>query len=243
VTRRIALLNPNATAAMTDKAAACARRVVGDGTEIVAVTNRSGPPSIESHYDEAMAVPGLLGAIAESERDGVDGYVIACFGDPGLDAARELARGPVLGIAEAGMHAATMVGRSFSIVTTLARTIGQAEHLVARYGYTAMCHSIYACEVPVLELDEPSSEARKLVVELCRRAVEVDQADSVLLGCAGMADFCDEVGEQVGVPVIDGVTAAVTFVDALLRLGLQTSTRSEYASPLPAALHRPGFSL
>jgi allantoin racemase len=241
--RRIAVINPNTTASMTDKAAGCARAVVDRSTEIVAVTNRTGPPSIESHYDEAMAVPGLLTEIARCEEQGVDGYVIACFGDPGLDAARELARGPVLGIAEAGMHAATMVGRSFSIVTTLGRTIGQAEHLVARYGYAAMCHSIYACEVPVLDLDQPGSEARKLVIELCRRAVEVDQADSVLLGCAGMADFCEEVGEQVGVPVIDGVTAAVTFVDALLRLGLQTSTRSEYASPIPKELRRPGLSL
>jgi allantoin racemase len=241
--RRIAVVNPNTTAAMTDKVAACARSVVGSSTEILAVTNRSGPPSIESHFDEAMAVPGLLTEVARCEAEGVDGYVIACFGDPGLDAARELARGPVLGIAEAGMHAASMVGRSFSIVTTLARTIGQAEHLVARYGYQAMCHSIYACEVPVLELDEPGSESRKLVVELCRRAVESDQSDSVLLGCAGMADFCDQVSEEVGVPVIDGVTAGVAFVDALLRLGLQTSTRSEYASPIPKELRRPGLSL
>jgi allantoin racemase len=241
--RRIAVLNPNTTVAMTDKAVACARAVVDPSTEIVGVTNQSGPPSIESHYDEAMAVPGLLADIARCESDGIQGYVIACFGDPGLDAARELARGPVLGIAEAGMHAATMVGRSFSIVTTLGRTIGQAEQLVARYGYGAMCHSIYACEVPVLELDQPASEARKLVVELCRRAVEVDQSDSIVLGCAGMADFCTEVADQVGVPVIDGVTAAVTFVEALLRLGLQTSTRSEYASPPAKDLHRPGFSL
>jgi allantoin racemase len=243
VTRRIALVNPNSTVAMTDTIAACVRAVIDPTTEIVAVTNRTGPPSIESHYDEAMAVPGLLAEIARCEEEGADGYVLACFGDPGLDAARELARGPVVGIAEAGMHAATLLGRSFSIVTSLGRTIGQAEELVARYGYAARCHSIYACEVPVLELDQPGSEARKLVVELARRAVEVDQADSVLLGCAGMADFCADMREELGVPVIDGVTAAATFVDALLRLGLQTSTRSEYASPPAKELHRPGFSL
>ena len=241
--RRIALLNPNTTVAMTDKAAACARAVVDRSTEIVAVTNQSGPPSIESHYDEAMAVPGLLADIARCESDGIQGYVIACFGDPGLDAARELARGPVLGIAEAGMHAATMVGRSFSIVTTLGRTIGQAEQLVARYGYGAMCHSIYACEVPVLELDQPASEARKLVVELCRRAVEVDQSDSIVLGCAGMADFCTEVADQVGVPVIDGVTAAATFVEALLGSVCRPAPARSTRARRPRYLHRPGFSL
>jgi len=232
-TRRIALINPNTTAAMTDTIARCARAVLNADTEVLAVTNRSGPPSIESHYDEALAVPGLLSEIAAGERTGVDGYVIACFGDPGLDAAREVAAGPVVGMAEAAFHAATLVGRSFSVVTTLARTIGQAEHLVHSYGFSSRCRSIYACEVPVLELDEPASDARKVVLDYCRRAVEYDEADSVVLGCAGMADFCSELTEQLGVPVIDGVTAAVVLVDGLITLGLRTSTRSEYAPPLP----------
>ena len=202
-------------------------------TEIIAVTNRTGPASIESHYDEALAVPGLLREILAGEAQGVDGYVIGCFGDPGLDAAREVAAGAVVGIAEAGMHLATMLGRSFSIVTTLARTIGQAEQLVHRYGFISQCRSIYACEVPVLELDEPGSEARKLVIDYCRRAVEHDEADSIVLGCAGMADFCHDVSEQVGVPVVDGVTAGVVLIESMIKLGLQTSTRSEYAAPLP----------
>jgi allantoin racemase len=87
----------------------------------------------------------------------------------------------------------------------------------------------------VLELDDPASEARKLVVDHCRRAVEHDEADSIVLGCAGMADFCTDVAEQVGVPVVDGVTAAVLMVESLVKLGLRTSTRSEYAAPLPKA--------
>jgi allantoin racemase len=159
-------------------------------------------------------------------------YVIACFGDPGLDAARELATGPVVGIAEAAMHVASMLGRSFSIVTTVARTIGQAEHLIHRYGFAAKCRSIYACEIPVLELGEPGSEARKLVIDHCRRAVEFDKADSIVLGRAGVADLCADVSEQVGVPVIDGVTAGAVLVQSMIKLGLVTSTRSEYAKPL-----------
>lgn len=231
--RRIAVINPNTTVAMTELMAGCSRLVVDPTTEILAVTNTTGPASIESHYDEALAVPGLLAAVLAAEQTGVDGYVIGCFGDPGLDAAREVAAGPVVGIAEAAMHVATMLGRSFSVVTTLARTMGQAEHLVQRYGYPTRCRSIYACEVPVLELDDPASDARKLVVDCCRRAVEYDEADSIVLGCAGMADFCHDVSEQVGVPVIDGVTAGVLLVESMVKLGLQTSTRSEYALPLP----------
>lgn len=231
--RRIAVVNPNTTQRMTDLALACAQPLVDPGTELVGITGTTGAASIESHVDEALALPGLLRAVAAAESDGVDGYVIACFGDPGLDACRELAAGPVVGIAEAAMHAATMLGRSFSIVTTLARTMGQAEHLVHRYGFADRCRSIYACEVGVLELDDPASEARKLVVDHCRRAVEHDEADSIVLGCAGMADFCTDVSEQVGVPVVDGVTAGVLMVESLVKLGLRTSTRSEYAAPPP----------
>ena len=229
------MLNPNTTAAMTDTMLACARPLVDPGTELVGITNSTGAASIESHLDEALAVPGLLRDVAAAQAAGADGFVIGCFGDPGLDACRELASGPVVGIAEAAMHVATMLGRSFSIVTTLARTMGQAEHLVQRYGYTAHCRSIYACEVAVLELDDPRSEARKLVVDHCRRAVEYDEADSIVLGCAGMAGFCAEVSEQVGVPVVDGVTAGVLLVESMVKLGLRTSTRSEYAAPLPKA--------
>src|SRR3954452_17197230 len=107
---RIRVINPNTTASMTALIGASARAVAGPGTTVEAVTSSMGPASIESHYDEALAVPGLLAAVADGERSGADGYVVACFGDPGLDAAREIAAGPVVGIAEAAMHAATLLG-------------------------------------------------------------------------------------------------------------------------------------
>ena len=146
---RIKIINPNTTWSMTEKIGACARSVARPGPEIVAVSPAMGPVSIESHYDEALAVPGLLQEIAAGEREGVDGYVIACFGDPGLQAARELARGPVVGIAQAAMHVASLVGTRFSVVTTLARTIGQARHLAEAYGMQRFCANVRACEIPV----------------------------------------------------------------------------------------------
>ena len=121
----IKVINPNTTASMTEKIGDCARTVAAVGTIIDAVNPAMGPASIESHYDEALAVPGLLDEIAKGEREGVDGYVIACFGDPGLDAARELAVGPVVAIAEAAMRTATFLGRGFSVVThSAARPVG-----------------------------------------------------------------------------------------------------------------------
>lgn len=232
---RIWLINPNTTRAMTSTIEACARAVAGAGVQVVGVTSDFGPPSIESHYDEAMSVPGLLAAIRRGENAGVDGYVIACFGDPGLDAARELAAGPVIGIAEAAMHTASHLGRGFSVVTTLGRTIGRAEELAERYGMSRFCRGFHACEIPVLDL-ETDPTALKLVTEACREAIEQDGSDAVVLGCAGMADMCAHITEEIGVPVVDGVTAATLTVQSLVTMGLRTSKRGEYAAP-PAKVY------
>lgn len=229
---RIWVINPNTTRAMTSTIEVCARAVAAEGVQVTGVTSEFGPSSIESHYDEAMSVPGLLAAIQRGEAEEVDGYVIACFGDPGLDAARELATGPVIGIAEAAMQTASHLGRGFSIVTTLARTIGRAEELADRYGMSRFCRGYHACEIPVLDL-ETDPMAVKLVTEACREAVERDGSDAVVLGCAGMADMCRHISEEIGVPVVDGVTAATLTVQSLVTMGLRTGKRGEFAAPPP----------
>ena len=226
----IKVVNPNTTWAMTQSIGECARAVVGPGTRIEAVSPSMGPASIESHYDEALSVPGLLEAVIVGEREGADGYVIACFGDPGLQAAREVARGPVIGIAEAAMHAATFVGRGFTVVTTLPRTRGRAWDLAAQYGMRGHCLNVRAVDIGVLEL-ETNPEARKIITEACRAAVDQDGADAVVLGCAGMAELCADIAAEIGVPVIDGVAAATLFVQSLVTLGLTSHSDGEYAAP------------
>ena len=228
---RIKIINPNTTVGMTEIMGQYARRIAAPGTEIVAVSPDFGPPSIEGYYDEALAVPGLLAEIRGGEAEKCDGYVIACFGDPGLHAARELARGPVVGIAEAAMHFASVIAPGFSVVTTLARTCGMAWHLAELYGMKRFCRNVRAVEVPVLDLSDP--KVTSLMIEECRRAVAEDGAEAIVLGCAGMVDLCEIIGREIGVPVVDGVTAAVKFVESLVALGLNTSKRGDYASPLP----------
>jgi len=225
------VINPNTTASMTRQIGRCAESVAAAGTSIVTVNPSMGPASIESHYDEALAVPGILQEIERGELDGVDGYVIACFGDPGLDPARELAGGPVVGIAEAAMHAASFLGRNFTVVTTLSRTAGRALDLAEHYGFGRRCARVRACEVPVLELEDPAGDAFGRIAAECELAVEIDEADVIVLGCAGMADLCRRLSAVLGVPVIDGVAAAVKQVEGLVAMGLSTSTRSEFAPP------------
>ena len=226
---RIKVINPNTNVSMTEKIGAAAVAVASPGTEIVACNPVSGPTAIEGHYDEAMSVVGVLEEISKGEAAGIDGYVIACFGDPGLLAARELAKGPVLGIAEAAMHAASFISTGFSIVTTLERTRVIAQHLVDNYGMTRFCHKVRAIDLPVLSLETP--HAKTAILQECRLALEEDHCGAIVLGCGGMADLATQLSQELGIPVIDGVSAAVKLVEALVGLGLGTSKVGDLAYP------------
>ncbi len=228
---RITLLNPNTSRAMTDKIAVAAREAAAPDVEIVAVPPDVGAAAIESHGDEVRAAASVVDLIEDDLRAvGSDAYVIACFVDPGLDAARELVDVPVVGIAEAAMHLAAIAGRSFGVVTTLTRTLGRARDLVERYGMTRACVRLAGSGIPVLDLEDPTSEAYDTIALLCEEAVAAD-ADVIVLGCAGMTDLCHALSARVGVPVVDGVAAAVGIASAMARAGIGTSKRDEYAPP------------
>lgn len=228
---KIKVINPNTTASMTQKISKAARAVVASGTEIIACNPASGPVSIEGYYDEALSVVGLLEEIKKGEAEGIDGYVIACFGDPGLLAARELTRSPVIGIAEAAMHTASFIATGFSIVTTLSRTRIIAQHLVENYGMSRFCRNIRAIDLPVLEL-EVDSNARKIITKECRQALIEDCSGAIVLGCSGMADLATQISQDIDAPVIDGVSAAVKMVEAIVSLGLGTSKFGDLAFPI-----------
>jgi allantoin racemase len=232
---RIKVINPNTSQSMTALIRAAAQAVAGAGVEIEAVNPRHGPASIEGHYDEALACIGLLDEVRRGELEGVDAYVIACFGDPGLDAARELARGPVIGVAEAAMRSASYLATGFSVVTTLKRTGVIAEHLVDKYGVRRHCRRVRASEIAVLELENPASDAYRTILAECQRALAEDDCGAIVLGCAGMADLCGRLSDELSVPVIDGVAAATVTAEGLVRARLATSKRGDYAPPLPKA--------
>jgi allantoin racemase len=231
----INVINPNTTDSMTSLIAQAAQACAGPNTRIVGRTSSFGPASIEGHYDEALATIGMLKAVAAGDAEGADAHVIACFGDPGLLAAREITAAPVLGIAEAAMRAATFVAIHFSIVTTLSRTKVIAEHLVRNYGMEHACRKVRAVDVAVLDLDKPESNVRGLLLRECRDALDHDGIGAIVLGCAGMADLAHDLSTELGIPVIDGVAAAVRFAEALMGLGLKTSKVGDLAFPIPKA--------
>jgi allantoin racemase len=227
------VINPNTDDAMTALIGEAARGAASPGTRITVSHPDMGPASIESHYDEALAAPGVLVEIDRAQQAGADGFVIACFGDPALLAAREIAVGPVVGIAEGAMHAATLLGRGFSVVTSLQRTAGRAWDLASEYGFRERCLAVRAVEIDVLAIGDPASHAYERLHDESIAARDEDGADAIVLGCAGLADLCRRLTDDIGIPVVDGVAASVALVEGLVRLGLHGSARDEFAPPPP----------
>ncbi|WFR99873.1 aspartate/glutamate racemase family protein [Rhizobium tumorigenes] len=220
---RILVINPNTTASMTDKIGIAARAVASTGTEVVARNPVIGPVSIQGPEDGEAALPGLLYEIERSNVEDFDAVIIACFDDTGLYEARRRTARPVIGIGEAAFHAATLVASRFSVVTTLSVSVPVIEGNVRAYGFSLRCARVRASEVPVLELEREGSDAFRTISLEIATALAKDDADAIVLGCAGMADLARQLSLEHGVPVIDGVAAAVKLAEMLHALGLQTS--------------------
>ena len=227
---RIQVVNPNTTKSMTLKIGAAAKAAASPGVEVSAANPDFGPPSIEGYFDEAFSLPGLIAEIMKAKD--ADAFVIACFDDTGLEAARCATLAPVVGIGEAAFHMASLIADKFSVVTTLSRSIAPIEHNLAKYGLSRRCARVRAADVPVLALEEPGSDARRMIEKEIGRALDEDGAEAIVLGCAGMADLARDLERSVGAPVLDGVACAVALAESLARLGLKTSKRNAYARPL-----------
>ena len=229
---KIFVYNPNSSRAMTDLIARSARMAASAHVQVVAACAASPvPPSIEGHHDEALAVPPMLDALVRAEAQGAQAHVIACFDDPGLGAAREVVAGPVIGIAQAAMQVATTLASRFSIVTTLPRAIPIIEDLGMRYGMGHALRSVRAVDLPVLALEADPDHAAALLRAQIIAARDNDRAEAVVLGCAGMSDMCHALSQDTGMPVIDGVHAAVRLAEALAGGGYRTAKTGAYGWP------------
>jgi allantoin racemase len=226
---KLHIVNPNTTVAFTRKIAHAAGLVAREGTTITAVNPEFGPASIEGYFDEAFSLPGLLDEIAKAPD--ADAFVIACFDDTGLEAARCATTAPVIGIGEAAFHMASLIADTFSVVTTLSRSIAPIQHNLTKYGLASRCARVRASDVPVLDLEDEGSGAREIIAAEIARALDEDGCEAIVLGCAGMADLAASLAQRFGVPVLDGVACAVALAEAAFAVGLTTSKRRTYAPP------------
>lgn len=229
---RIKVINPNTTAEMTENIGRVADRYTTDTTEITAVSPGRGPISIESYYDDYLAVPGLLEEIIE-DSDEYDAFVNACWGDPGLDACREVTDKPVVGIAEGSMYVANMLGANFSVATILPRARDFIEEAVRKTGLEEKCASVRCTDLTVVETEDTRDAAAEALLEASQRAIEEDGAEVICLGCAGMGGLDEPLEAELPVPVIDSVGAGAVLAESLVQLGKTTSKIRTYKPPEP----------
>jgi len=229
---RLLILNPNTSEDFTLSIQKSAEEVKSPGTEVVCLNPSTGPKSIESVYDELLSCAPCLEVLIDRQEE-FDGFIIACYGNhPVITAAREMLNQPVVGIMEASLHLACVAGQHFSVISSGDRAVAMFWEAVRAFGLESRCASIRSTGTPVLALEGPGkADVEALILEQARKAVEEDGAEVISLGCAGMAGLDKRLTRELGVPVIDGVAAAVKLMEALVGCGIQTSKRRAY-SPL-----------
>ena len=210
---RILVLNPNTTTSVTELVARHAREVLGTGFDCVPATVRFGPNYISSEAAYAIAGHAALDGVAEFGT-GADAVLLACFGDPGIFALREVCAMPVIGLAEAAMREAVVYGR-FSIVTGGVLWKPMLERLAAALGYAARIARIRTITLTGAEIATDPAAAIAFLADECRAAADQDGASAVILGGAALAGMAARIAPQVAVPVIDSVHAGARVAAAL----------------------------
>jgi allantoin racemase len=229
---RLLVVNVNTTASMTEAIAASARSVAAAGTEIIGLTPSFGAESVEGNVESYLAAVAVMNAVTTYDGP-FDAVVQAGFGEHGREGLQELLDVPVVDITEAAAHVAHLIGHKYSVVTTLDRTVPLIEGRLTLAGLATRCASVRSSGLSVLELEEDPATAVKAIVREAELAVRDDRAEVICLGCGGMAGLDDAVRRATGVPVVDGVTAAVKLAESLVGLGLSTSKIRTYAPPRP----------
>jgi len=228
---KILVINPNASKSVTDHIRHELEKIKRVDTELTVINPEHGPVSIESAYDETLAAYHTMDLVKKANADGYDAIVLACFSDPGLDAAKELSRIPVVGIEEATLHMAAMLGHRFSIMTGLRRRIPTRDWHVRLRGCEAFYASSPSLDMSVLEMDSNPDKAKVRILGLARKCVQEDRAEVIILGCAGLAGYAEDIERELGAVVLDPTSVAFKLAEAMADLRLHHSKAGRFSNP------------
>ena len=226
---RLLLANPNTSQAVTDTIAAAARAVASPGTEVVPATARFGARVIGTRAEMAVAEHAALEMLAR-EAGGCDAAIIGASIDSGLRAAREMFGFPVLGLTESALHVACLVGGRFGTVTLSHRSAYPLREMIEGYGLSSRCGGTRAADATPHDLMAAPDKVAALIVAEARILVEQCMVDVIVLIGAVMAPIAARVQPHLPVPVVEGVSSAVTLAEALVRLRLPKAHAGGYAA-------------
>jgi Asp/Glu/hydantoin racemase len=224
------LANPNTTESLTALLEAAARPACAAGTQLRAITATKGVPYIATRADAVVGAAIVLEMLA-AEHHQADAVIIAAFGDPGLGAARELLSIPIVGLAEAGMLAACLLGRRFGIVSFAAALAPWYQECVEWHGLTARCAGIRCLDSPFRAIGDVAQEKTEALVALANRSVHEDGADVIILAGAPLSGLAAHVRKRIAVPLVDCVVAAVKQAEMLVQLQPRKPRVGTYRQP------------
>jgi allantoin racemase len=228
---KIMVINPNTSESMTRHLRIELDQIKRADTELRVLCPDKGPETIESAYDEAYAIPPTLELVKKANEEDYDAVILACFSDPGLEAAKEVSEIPVIGIEESALHLAAMLGARFTILTPRRERIPSRRGHVHMRGMDYFLASVRSLDLSAAETDADPAKTKKRVLEVAQTAVESDGAEVIILGCAGMAGYAPELELTLGVKVLDPTAVALKVAEAIVDLGLSHSKLALFATP------------
>ena len=203
------------------------------GTETGIVDVPEGPASIESMYEEYLSIPATARRAVELEQEGWDALVLGCYGDPGLDALRELVSIPIIGPGEATALMAASLGHRFTIITITESVIAATERQIRNVGIGEKLASVRVVGIPVLELHHDRDRTITATIEQARQAMEHERADAFIVGCMSMGflEIAEAAGAELGVPFLNPARVGLKFAEATVGAGLTHSRKAYHVPP------------
>jgi allantoin racemase len=234
---KLLVLNPNTSSIVTEKVAGVIRRIAHADTEYVVRQIAHGPEALESYYDESIAAPYILEAVKEANQQGFDALILAAFCDPVLEAVKEISNIPVYGIEEASFSTALLLGDKFGILTEKKQKEAVKIQHVRKHGLLERFAGVRALNLGVVEIGNNPAKVKEIGITICRKLVEEDKAEVIILGCASMAGYDRDIEQAVGVPVLDPVAVTFKLVEGLTSLGVHHSKIGVFALPSPSKMY------
>jgi allantoin racemase len=219
---KILIINPNSNPEMTRKIKETAIQYADGAFEVDCLPTPSAPDYIETYEDQLKAAPGMMRLVRENEET-YDAFIVACHCDPNLDAIKEITTKLVVGIGEASMKIASMLGHRFSVVTDTFHSVPNKEALARKYHLQDVLASARAPEG-----DSTGMSLEDKIFQAAETAVKEDHAEVLVLGCAGLTGMDKRIQEQLGIPVLDGVVCALIIASGLVKYGVSTSKARRY---------------
>jgi allantoin racemase len=230
---KIMVINPNSSVDMTDHIRKTLEGIKRPETELTVTCPNRGPVAIESAYDEILATFYCMDLVKKANVENYDAVIIACFADPGLVAMKEISDILVVGIQEASLHVASMLGNKFTILTPMKKRIPSKYNDVWRNKLPYNLASVRELGMTVTETDKKPEDVQKRIMEVAKQAVEEDGAEVIILGCAGMVGYAKKAAKELNIVVIDPTSLALKYTEAMIEAGVKQSKRALYAHPSP----------